>query len=181
MPSKPPRYLYWCSCVFLDYISNTPGRAEEIKRVWDDLTQDRDNRIVTCTLSIVEVTYTTQEKTSGILEAEAVARLDTMWNDPAILFVEMPQYLMTKARDLMRSAKSHGANLRPREDWNLKPGDAMHLAAAMWVHGEVSPVSEFHTYDERLFKYQALTGFPIHEPHVTNFQQTHFLDNSDKG
>lgn len=169
MPSKIARYLYWDSNVLIDYISGTPGRAEEIRRVWDELTKEKDNRVVTSVLSIAEVAHANEEKLRAKLDPGTVAQLDELWNDPNVLMVEMPPYLTVKARDLMRDATSRG--------WALKPGDAIHLATAMWVHAGINPISEFNTYDDRLHKYVAITGFPIKEPELTIPQQVTFLQN----
>jgi predicted nucleic acid-binding protein len=177
MPTKNARYIYWDACVFIDHYARTPGRAEEIKRVWADLVdEDKDNRIVTCTLAIAEVAYSQEERARNVLDAQTTVSLDAMWNDPSILLVEVPQFLMTKARDLIRRCKAHGMSLRPQENWVLKPADAVHLAAAMWVNEEINPIQEFNTYDSHLFKYAPLVGFPIKEPFLDKPQQTKFLD-----
>lgn len=45
--------------------------------------------------------------------------------------------------------------------FSLKPPDAIHLATA-----KVWEVDEFHTYDAKLFKFEAMMGFRIVYPHT---------------
>lgn len=63
----------------------------------------------------------------------------------------MNQEIATIARNLIRDAIPH--------NWELKPKDVTHLATAEWVDQNLSPVSEFHTYDTKLAKYEAMMAF----------------------
>jgi predicted nucleic acid-binding protein len=68
--------------------------------------------------------------------------------------VEFYDLIGLEARALMRQGIAQG--------WgSLQPADAMHLATAKRME-----VSEMHTYDERLLKWDGELGFPIREPFV---------------
>lgn len=66
---------------------------------------------------------------------------------------EFHEVIGRDARTLMRRAIASGNS--------LKPLDAIHLATAARLK-----VVEFHTYDQRLFKYTGIVGFSITEPAV---------------
>ena len=156
MPSRKARYVYWDSCVFLAYIDKEPGRVDVIERVWDEVSDQGGDRIVTSVLSIAEVAHAGYEKKSQALDPAAIAAIDAMWKDPSVLIVETPAQIMYIARDLMRDATAQG--------WSLRPGDAIQLATAKWVHQYANPITAFHTYDGRIFKYTAMIGIKIVEP-----------------
>ncbi len=158
MQPKQPHYIYWDSCVFLDYIQKTPGRVQIIDDLWREIAQDKDAKIITSTVSIVEVAYSRYEKEQDALDPEVESTIDAMWSNPSILLVEASQPILLMARDLMRDAIPNG--------WVLKPRDAMHLATAMWVNRNADPVEEFHTYDESLRKYETMIGIHICEPYI---------------
>ena len=169
MNYKPTHYFYWDSCVFISWLEQEPGRVHIIKELLKQ-TVEKQGKILTCAISIVEVAYIAQEKQEGVLDSAAEKRIDDLWTDPAIQIVETSQYLMKRARHLMRQALSSG--------WKLKPPDAIHLATAEWVQKR-SPtrVNEFHTYDKGLEKYKTAIGIDICKPHVDHIQTSLLDDN----
>lgn len=154
---KITKQIYWDSCVFLAYLNNEPGRAEVIEAIWGEISTSDDTRILTASISIVEVGHLTIEKEKHKLLPDTTAKIDKMWTDPSVLIVEVNSPIMYIARNLMRTATSHG--------WSLKPYDATHLATAIWINTNVpTSIKEFYTYDDKLPKLTDLAGFPILEP-----------------
>jgi predicted nucleic acid-binding protein len=156
MQARDPFYLYWDSSIFLAYLNHEPGRVEAIDRAWSAVVESEGSRVVTAAISIAEVSYAAHEKLRKALDPQAQSRIDAMWGDPSVLLVETPPQVMFLARDMMREVTPRG--------WALRPYDAVHLATAAWVHKQIYPVSEFHTYDDRLRKYTELIDIPIVEP-----------------
>lgn len=147
---------YWDSCIFLAYLNNEPQRADIIEAHWDRISQQSESKILTAAISIAEVGHLTIEKEKYKLLPGTIDKIDNMWNNSSVLIVETSLSIVYLARDLMRAATTQG--------WSLKPFDATHLATALWVHNNVGVISEFHTYDDKLFKLQNIVGFPIIEP-----------------
>lgn len=155
MPAKiTPRYIYWDSCVFLYYINEFAEHIKNIEDVWTEIADEKDARIVTSTLTIAEVAYAASEISPEPLDPETSAKIDALWRNPTIFWVETPRLLMHRARRLIRDAKTRG--------WTIEPGDAIQLASAIWIHDTHTPISEIHTYDKKWFSHhQALTSIPI--------------------
>lgn len=155
------RYLYWDSSVFTAYIGQDSGRVDIIQALWDDIAQRPGNRIVTVSLTVAEVIYIATEKIQNpsrprrILDPQAEAKIEAMWEDPSVYLVDPPIQVMRLARDLMRKAAPHG--------WVLKPSDAVQLATAQWVYENFHPILAVHTYDDWA-KYSPLIGIPISAP-----------------
>lgn len=135
-----PRLRKWC------------GRKTSYPRViLDRAGPCGDIEIVTSTLSIAEVALGRLDQTGQVVDPDVEARIDAIWSDPIIKQIELHKAIALSARDLVRSARLVGAG--------LKPADAIHLATADRVE-----VSDFHTYDIRLFQYGEQLGFPVRQP-----------------
>jgi predicted nucleic acid-binding protein len=79
------------------------------------------------------------------LDSAQEERIAKLWRiGSPIQVVEFYELIAQKARNLMRSAIPEG--------WSLKTGDAIHLATADHLK-----VTEFHTYDDKLDKYETIT------------------------
>jgi len=146
---------YWDACVFLSYINGTVGRFSVIE---DFLSRSRrgEFRIVTSTLSIVEVAFAAVEKESAILVPTVQARIDNLWADrKAIRLSEMHQIVAHEARRLVRYATVNG--------WALKPADAIHLATAIGLKSTIG-LTEIHTYEPKWRKFQPEVGVRIRAP-----------------
>ena len=105
-------------------------------------------------MSIVEVANVRVEKEKWRTLPDIEEKLDNLWGDTSLVkMIEFQEFLARKARKLMRNAIS--------KQYQLKGPDAIHLASAEFVG-----VSEFLTYDKRLFKYAADMSFPINIPTV---------------
>lgn len=157
MGSKGKYYHYWDSCVFLAFVNEEPGRVEVIERLWREITEEKDGKIVTSALSIAEVAYGVIERQKRQLDPNIEAKIDAMWHDPSLLIVEAPMKVMYDARQLMRDALQN--------HWSLKSYDAVHLATAVFADNSGRLISEFNTYDDKLEKFGPMTGLMIREPY----------------
>lgn len=158
MASSKKRYLYWDSCIFLAHLNKEPSRYKVIESLWQEIEEEKDSRVITSTVSIVEVAAAEHELNNYTLDPQAKIKIDNMWKDPIILLTESPEVVMRHARELMRDALPNG--------WKLHPKDAVHLATAVWINRHVHPIDAFHTYDGKLTKYSTITGLSIGEPTV---------------
>jgi predicted nucleic acid-binding protein len=147
-----PRH-YWDACLFLDLINVTPGRAETLSRLWDDLLGKEPKALaVTSVLSIAEVAYAAHEKQLHVLNPAALAKIDGFWSPSSpIEMVEIYPGLAFEARRMMRTAVEGGNSLRAH--------DAIHFAAA-FRRG----CTHFLTFDEKLYKFDCKFGFAVQEP-----------------
>ena len=144
--------VYWDSCVPLSYINGTADRVPHIAGLLQQ--SGKDLQIITSVFTVTEVAFAKAEQDAKVLDAAVEAQISTLWQAGApIQLVEFYEVIAVKAHKLMRTAIPRG--------WRLKPADAIHLATADHLK-----VSEMHTYDEELFKYQELTDthFPICRP-----------------
>lgn len=150
-PSSAVPQYYWDSCVFLSYLENDPDRVSHIESFFNKAVA-RDIQIVTSTLSVTEVAYTSYEKAARLLQSEEEQRVEGLWHSPVVL-VEYHRTIATKARELIRASfETHGPT--------LKPLDAIHAATASQHN-----VQAFHTYDKRLTRALGpLVPFAVCEP-----------------
>ncbi len=119
----------------------------------------RTIKLYTSTLSQVEVAFAASERRQQQLSPEVEDQISALWEDSeSVVSVEYQEVIGMIAKDLMRDAITNG--------WSLKPLDAIHLATAKWLLDVGITVDEFHTYDDRLFKYNDIVGCPILRPHT---------------
>jgi predicted nucleic acid-binding protein len=145
--------VYWDSCVFVSYIEETPSRIGTLDAIVEEARQEHI-LILTSALSITEVAYAAQERTSGGPDPVALAMINDLWNDPTVVLVlEFNRVIAEQARDLVRRGLF--------EKRSLKASDAVHLATAV-----NRGVSDFHTYDGDILKWDG-EWFPVRHPFTT--------------
>ena len=143
--------IYWDACVFLDYVNGVPEKVPVLTALLDRATPGGDIALITSILSITEVAFGRLDQTGTNFDLSVEQEIDSLWTDPAIKQAEFHQLIAFEARDLMRVSKLAGIR--------LSGADAIHLATARRFE-----VSEFHTYDTKLFQQAGHVGFPIREP-----------------
>lgn len=144
--------IYWDANPFLSYINGDPDRLPVLDALLDSASKGEDIEIVTSTISIAEVAFGRVEQTRQALDPAVERALDELWSDrSAIKLVDFDQLIARDARALMRTAITQGRR--------LQPADATHLASARSVGA-----TEFHTYDQGLYKYASDVGFTIRAP-----------------
>jgi predicted nucleic acid-binding protein len=146
--------VYWDACVLLSYINGIAGRVEVIDELLNRA-RAREFELLTSSLSHAEVAFAEIEKEQGKLDPEIENQIDDLWRPGSpVTTVEFHDLIGLEARALMRQGIAQG--------WgSLRPADAMHLATAKRME-----VSELHTYDHRLLKWDGHVPFPIREPLV---------------
>jgi predicted nucleic acid-binding protein len=148
------RKVYWDSSVFLSSVEADAERIRALDELLEEIEENSDSRILTSTMSEVEVAYAASERKAGALDAEVEEKIEALWADRSVVtMVEFHRVIGRDARALIRGVLEHG--------WSLKPVDAEHLVAARWAGA-----SEFHTYDRRLSKFEPITALTICEPYV---------------
>lgn len=159
MPARP-EYLYWDACVFSSYIGAIPDRQPTIEALLEKVYSKKRLRIVTSSMSILEVVFASGHGPGRRLSSQVEAKIDDFWKSEFIEVIEAHTYLMFAARDLMRNVDS-------QQGWSLKPQDALHLATAAWINQYAGAVLEVHTYDKEWARYSPmLGGLIICEPNV---------------
>jgi predicted nucleic acid-binding protein len=148
MPELP--FWYWDSCVFLSYVNEDPARVSTIESLLGK--SGVDFQIITSVASITEVAFGKMEQDGKALDDETEQKINALWEPPSpIRLAEFYQLIAEEAKALMRQALPFG--------WSLKPMDAIHLATCRRLGAAI-----FHTYDDKLFKYEPMMGFPVREP-----------------
>lgn len=150
--------IYWDSDCFLSYLNAVPERIAVVETLLESSARGEVN-LYTSAVSQVEVAFGVWEREQQSLDPDVERRLDDLWADAKVVTViEYHNRILLTARRMIRDAVA--------QNWSLKPMDAIQLATAHWLRREGVAVTEFHTYDRRLFKYEDICGFPILEPHV---------------
>jgi predicted nucleic acid-binding protein len=154
MPGKARR-VYWDANLYLSYLNGDSDRLPTLDALVKALRTTDDMEVVTSTLSITEVAFGQEEQGTATLDQTILEQIDFLWKDTSIVkLVDVSPMIAYDARGLMRDAITR--------KWSLKPPDAIHFATARLLR-----VSEFLTYEDRLYKYEPLVGFPVREPYVT--------------
>jgi predicted nucleic acid-binding protein len=149
-------YIYWDSCVVTAFMNEEDVRAPIIDAILAKISKSKGStKLVTSTLSKVEMAFVVTEKATEQLSADAEKKIDNFWADSSVIeLVEFHDVIAMKARSLIRAGIING--------WHLKPADAIHLATAQWIG-----VSELQTYNLKHFeRYEALLGFKVREPAI---------------
>jgi predicted nucleic acid-binding protein len=154
MPDEPRR-IYWDANVPLSYINGIADRVPVIDELFRHA-RAGEIELLTSAISRVEIAFAESEKDAAALDTETEKRINDLWAPPSpIKTVEFYDQIGDRARSLMRQGISQG--------WGqLKPIDAIHLATAQQM-----AVAEFHTYCDRLQRWDGKLGFPVHEPQTT--------------
>ncbi|MDA1128433.1 MAG: type II toxin-antitoxin system VapC family toxin [Chloroflexi bacterium] len=150
------RRIYWDSCVWLDYISETPENKEVLDMLLRDSAMRSGNiHLITSVIAITEVAFGATEKANQALDDDVEQKIDSLWKDTtAVTLVEPYPAIALRARGIIRLGIEKG--------WTgLRALDAIHLATAQQIEAD-----EFHTYDTQLHRYSEQLGFPITAPYV---------------
>lgn len=163
--------IYWDSCIFLSYINDEPKRVNIIEDVWRNILNDK-KKVLTSTISIVEVAHGSEEKINWKLDPNMISVIDQIWSDPSINLVEFNESIAGIARDLIR-------NSLPKKRV-LKSKDAIHLATAIWINKHFRSISEFFTYDDGLVKFGPEVGIKICHPYTLQPSLLNKLEDQSK-
>jgi hypothetical protein len=145
--------------VFSSFIGAIPERQPTIEAILDKVFSSKRLRIITSSMSILEVVFASGHGSGRRLSSENESKIDDFWNSQHIEVVEAHRHLMFAARDLIREAKDQG--------WTLKSQDALHLATAVWIDRHAGNLVEVHTYDGEWSRYSTmLGGIKICEPYI---------------
>ncbi|NJO06434.1 MAG: type II toxin-antitoxin system VapC family toxin [Chloroflexaceae bacterium] len=146
--------IYWDSCVFISYLEGTPGRIVVLEDIVHHIRNNPNRLLVTSAVSKVEVAFVSYERSQQQLHPDIEAQIDQMWADDEVVEIaDFHELIARRARDLIRKALTDG--------FRMKPYDATHLATA-----QALGVKEFHTYDDKLDKFDTLIGIPIIRPYT---------------
>lgn len=149
--------VYWDACVALSYINADSERLPVLEELLAEARRG-EAKIVTSTLSVVEVAFAAEEQRHQAPDSATEAQIDALWTPGSVItLAEFHFGIASRARTLMRKAMARG--------WSLKPPDAIHLATALQHSAD-----RFHTYDDGLGKYAELTGLIIVEPQAVQPQ-----------
>lgn len=168
MTNKPAKNVYWDTNLFIHFMNDHPVHAPVIEGIWDEVRQ-KGGKVVTSQVAKVELVLIGGESGKE-LDESAEKQLDAFWDSPNLLIADLTDWVLKRARRLIREAKQAGFK-------GLKPLDAIHLATAQWVN-DFSPnkIAAFYTYDEPLWQFGPLIGIPTVEPTVLEPKMTGLYD-----
>jgi predicted nucleic acid-binding protein len=137
------RLIYWDACVPLAYINGEQARLAHLEGLLQK--SGKDFQLITSVYTVTEVSFAKREQDQKALSNDIEDKIAKLWLPGSpIQLVEFYELIAAKAARLIRIAIPKG--------WQLKPGDAIHLATADHLK-----VSEFQTYDDGLDKFSAIT------------------------
>lgn len=147
-------YIYCDANVFLAYFNKETERIDIIDQLFEDVQNNASRKIVTSVISITEVSHIAEEKHRGKLDKSIYEALESFWGDTSLVeFVDFNEVIARQARDLIRQAISL--------KYALRTNDAIHLMSAKFVG-----VSEFFTYDDKLYKFGSILQYDVRTPYV---------------
>ena len=154
MPNDPI-LTYWDANLFLDYVSNTPGRIDILDALIAE-SRSGDTQIATSILSISEAAYSEAEKEARQADPLVEEALNMMFGDYSLLtLIEYDQLIAVRARSLMRRTLSL--------EGSLKPADAIHLASAEHIGADI-----VYSFDAKLQRRSIeLDSGPVETPRVS--------------
>lgn len=149
------RLLYWDTDVFLSYLNEDPQRLPILEAILDEVEKSKQDKIVTSAITKVEISWVAYEKLNRVLIPEEEERIDSLWNDAAIVeVIEFNDEIALIARSLMREGMING--------WKLRTFDAIQIASSEWVQA-----TELNTYNLSDFKkFENIIGIPIRNPYA---------------
>lgn len=147
-------YTYCDANVFLDYLNANKDHINLLEQFFQEVHQNKNRKIVTSILSITEVAHSAEEKTNNRVSAKILRAINALWGDPSLIeFTDFNELLARQARDLIRQSIDNKLVLRPN--------DSIHLVSARYVG-----VTDFFTYDKKLYKFSSVMGYNIVEPFI---------------
>jgi len=156
MPDPTRRLIYWDANVILSYLDGDDDRFALLDGLLED-SEQKVIEIVTSLISTTEVAYAAHERLHAALDSSVEAAISNLWLPRSpVRVTEVHRNITDAARNLIRASVTKG--------WTgLRAHDAIHLATA-----QREGVAEFHTYEEHMDRYSALTGFRICRPYTDN-------------
>jgi predicted nucleic acid-binding protein len=171
MPSEgasraPVPRLYWDSCVFLALIEgDDSARLPIIQSLLMDAEQKKIE-IFSSHLTVAEVAYGKAEKDGRALNASTEEKINKLWHpDSPFKLVEVHFLNSFDAKSIVRDGITNSRA--------IKPHDAIHLATAKRLG-----ISEFHTYDELLWRWDSVLGFRVIAPRCDQLMLSTVMPNS---
>jgi predicted nucleic acid-binding protein len=155
------RKLYIESSVFIEYILEEDTNKCQIIQSIIDAAKSGQFRICTSTWTIAEV-YKRKGFSKNALSPEQTNDILPHFREEFIDFVEVDRLLAERAHDLCRQYPENG------KDKSLRPGDAVHIAAA---EREPNPCDVILSYDPDFLKLK-YDKIKIEEPTLQQFELT---------
>lgn len=149
--------FYWDACVFITFFEETPGEIEYLEAILDRISRNSSEKIITSTLTQVEVAKIYNSDHVLVSDEDAESTLAKFWADDSVFeLVELHPLIARQARHLIREANRRGIG-------GLRANDAIHLATALYVNAD-----EIHSYEKRwIERFHELVNCPILRPSAT--------------
>ena len=97
--------IYCDSCVFISYISGTPGRIDTLDDLFDSIHEGSTEPLIYSTVTITEVAYAAQEKDQRALRPGIMRLMDQYGTMPDLIkIVEYNSFVARIARNLIRDS-----------------------------------------------------------------------------
>jgi predicted nucleic acid-binding protein len=129
MRKKKPIVYYWDSCCFIDLLSRTLGRIEDLETI-RDAAEKGQARLVTSSFTLAEVIKTCGEGQPELSKDDEELITD-LFTEPYVKVRAVDVEVARIAREVHRIG-------------NTKPADSVHIATALLMKAH-----ELHTYDDK--------------------------------